>query len=104
MSGQWKTSRRREELPPDWPALREAQLRRDDYRCVWILPSGQRCPNKATDVDHYGEKWEHHKLRSLCSGHHDKRTAQQGVEEAARRRPVPPRSRRQQKHPSQGWQ
>lgn len=97
MSGGWKgasKSSRRDELPPDWPALRSAQLQIDGYRCVWELPSGARCPNQATDVDHYGEKWEHHKLRSLCGLHHDKRTAAQGV--AAKRVPRP---RKREQHP-----
>lgn len=99
MSGGWKgksQSSRRDELPADWPALRKAQLEEDNYRCVWQLPSGKRCNLPATDVDHYGEKWEHHKLRSLCGPHHDKRTSEQGND--AKRRP-PPRRRPPEQHP-----
>lgn len=105
MTGHWSgnsATNRGEELPGDWEALRAEQLQKDGWRCVWTLPSGRRCPNDATDVDHYGESWEHHKLRSLCAGHHAKRTALQGAQEAARLRAAPPR-RKQQPHPSTGW-
>lgn len=83
MSGGWRGSSatsRRDELPPDWDRIRLDVLRRDGHRCVWLLPSGERCPNRATDVDHIGKKWDHSEgnLRSLCGPHHDKRTAAQG--------------------------
>jgi 5-methylcytosine-specific restriction protein A len=95
MSGGWKDSQRKSELPDNWGELREAQLQKDGFRCVWILPSGRRCPHPATDVDHYGAKWNHKKLRSLCGTHHDKRTAKQG---AAAKRPATfvPRRKKQQ--------
>lgn len=76
-------------LPDNWSELREDQLKRDGYRCVWKLPSGKRCPRKATDVDHKGDANDHSRLRSLCSHHHGKRTAMQGF--AARK---PPKSKR----------
>lgn len=104
MSGSWSgdsATNRREELPDDWAQLRAEQLQRDGWRCVWLLPSGARCPNEATDVDHYGSKWDHTKLRSLCGPHHDRRTAIQGAQEAARQRAVPPR--RADPSPSSGW-
>ena len=104
MTGRWSgnsATNRSEELPDDWAQLRAEQLDRDDHRCVWKLPSGARCPNEATDVDHYGPKWDHTRLRSLCSSHHDKRTALQGMQEAARRRATP--RRRKDPHPSSGW-
>lgn len=109
MTGKWSgnsATNRSEELPDDWPAIRKEVLDRDDGRCVWELPSGARCPNEATDVDHIGSKRVHEKwnLRSLCSGHHDKRTALQGAQEAARRRSVPPRRRKSQEHPFDGFQ
>ena len=97
MSGGWSgrsATNRRDELPPDWADLRADQLLRDGYRCVWPLPSGERCPNEATDVDHCGSKWDHSKLRSLCSVHHDKRTALQGSLAARSSRAVPKRRRR----------
>lgn len=105
MTGHWSgnsATNRREELPDDWEELRAEQLQRDGGRCTWRLPSGERCPNDATDVDHYGAKHDHTKLRSLCGPHHDKRTALQGAREAAKLRASPPR-RKKDVHPSQGW-
>lgn len=97
MSGGWvgrSQTQRREELPEDWKEIRAIQLMRDGGQCVWLLPSGQRCPNIATDVDHWGEKWDHSKLRSLCSLHHSKVTAQQGARGAQEKRAGPLRRRR----------
>lgn len=93
MSGGWRGSsatNRSDELPPDWPAIRARVMRRDGHRCVWLLPSGARCPNPATDVDHVGANWDHsdENLRALCEPHHDKRTAAQG--NAAKKRYRPP--------------
>ena len=96
MSGGWAGSNRKAELPPDWPRIRKEVLVRDDYRCVATLPSGARCPKKATDVDHIGSKWVHAKwnLRSLCHKHHQDHTEDQAVE--ARK----PRGRRlPERHP-----
>lgn len=81
MSGGWRgrsATNRKAELPANWPRLRDDQLQADGFRCRWILPSGKRCTNKASDVDHAGSKWDHSKLRSLCEVHHSKRTAKQG--------------------------
>ena len=109
VSGKWSgasATNRGEELPPDWPAIRQRVLDRDGGRCVWELAaSGRRCPNDATDVDHIGSKHVHElwNLRSLCEPHHDKRTALQGAQEAARRRAVPPRRRKSQEHPFDGF-
>ena len=90
-------SRRRSELPPDWPEVRERILRRDGRRCRWILPSKKRCPRAATDVDHKGSRFDHSdaNLRSLCSHHHGKVTALQGVRARRPRK----RDRRQEAHP-----
>lgn len=108
MTGRWSgnsATNRSEELPDDWPAIRAAVLERDGHRCVWELPSGARCPNDATDVDHIGSKNVHAKwnLRSLCGPHHDKRTALQGAKEAAACRALPPRRRKNGDHPGLGW-
>jgi len=109
MTGKWSgnsATDRASELPDDWPAIRRAVLDRDGGQCVWKLPSGARCPNEATDVDHIGSRHVHEKwnLRSLCSGHHAKRTASQGAQEAAARRALPPRRRKSQEHPFSGFQ
>lgn len=85
----WETdSRRRAELPADWPKIREAILKRDGRRCRWKLPSGKRCPRTATDVDHVGSRFDHsdRNLRSLCSTHHGRVTARQGIRARAPRK------------------
>jgi hypothetical protein len=72
----WNDSDRRERLPDNWNELRRAQLERDGHRCTWRLPSGKRCPRRATDVDHKEERADDHtRLQSLCSTHHAKKTA-----------------------------
>lgn len=108
MTGRWKgnsATNRAEELPPDWPAIRQAVLERDGFQCVWKMPSGVRCPNDATDVDHIGSRHNHsmRNLRSLCSPHHAKRTAIQGAAEAAKLRTPPPLKPERNRHPSTGW-
>lgn len=108
MTGKWRgrsATDRASELPPDWALIRAEILDRDNHRCVWELPSGGRCPNQATDVDHINSKWDHspENLRSLCGPHHDKRTAFQGAREAAAQRALPPRRRGSGEHPSSGW-
>ena len=75
------TSGRTAPLPPDWPARRRAALERDGYRCVKIRgDTGERCPDRATDVDHMGAPDDHrlHMLQSLCAFHHARKTAAQG--------------------------
>jgi 5-methylcytosine-specific restriction protein A len=102
VSGGWKNSGdRKDSLPDDWEKRRLDVLARDDFRCVWKLPSGARCSNPATDVDHIGSRWNHslRNLRSLCGPHHDKRTALQGN---AAKPTLPPRKPPEVK-PSDGW-
>ena len=109
MTGRWSgnsATNRSEELPDNWDQIRADVLRRDEGRCVWLLPgSGDRCPNPAVVVDHIGSSHVHEKwnLRSLCDPHNDKRTALQGAKEAAARRALPPRRRKNQEHPGLGW-
>lgn len=76
----WEGSNRRAELPPDWPAIRKRILDRDSYRCRWIQ-DGKRCTERATDVDHRGDKHNHDddNLRALCAPHHRRRTGQQAA-------------------------
>src|SRR5690606_32967235 len=94
----WESdSRRRAELPPNWEAIRREILDRDGRQCRWILPSGKRCPRRATDVDHFGDRNDHspRNLRALCTHHHAKVTAMQGV----RARRKKPRRRPEERHP-----
>lgn len=91
----WEGSDRKERLPENWQALRAARLKKDGYRCTWIMPSGSRCPRRATDVDHKREKEDDHRieaLQSLCAHHHGKKTAKAAAafkraKRASRRRP-----------------
>jgi hypothetical protein len=87
MSRGWKGSQRRDELPADWPAIRERILERDERRCRWEMRSGRRCKADATDVDHIGAKHDHSdaNLRSLCAFHHGLHTAAQAGEAATSR-------------------
>lgn len=92
-SALWNTtSRRRAELPPDWPAIRSRVLRDANYRC-----SKHGCPNRATDVDHTGDRDDHSRLAALCSDHHKWKTSRQGV--AQRRKLQAQRKRPPERHP-----
>lgn len=94
----WESSDRREHLPSNWDSIREFVLKRDGYRCVWKLGSGARCPRRATEVDHMGDRDDHRpeKLRSLCHAHHEKVTLRQAW--AGRQRKKQPR-RPEERHP-----
>lgn len=100
-SGGWADSDRKDFLPPDWWKIRGQVLKRDGWRCRWILPSGARCPRKATDVDHMGDRDDHRleRLRSLCADHHKKVTARQAI--AARAAKVKKRPRRTERRPGE---
>ena len=86
-------SRRRAELPSDWPKIRENILNRDGYTCQIRGPG---CTILATDVDH-GDAGRHihtpDNLRAACGPCHRQRTAAQG--NAAK----PPRTRPTARHP-----
>jgi 5-methylcytosine-specific restriction protein A len=75
----WQGSTRKSTLPADWDRLRRAVFARDGHRCV-IIEDGLRCPEKATDCDHIGDRDLHtlENLRSLCHDHHLQRSSQQG--------------------------
>lgn len=78
----WEGSDRRERLPDNWATLRLERLKKDNYRCTWILPSRKRCPRTATDVDHRIEGADDDRieaLQSLCSHHHQTKTAKAAV-------------------------
>lgn len=72
-------SRRRSELPPDWPATRRRILKRDGYRCRIRLPG---CKGRATDVDHIDDPTDHRpsNLRAACGWCHGRRTSAQGLQ------------------------
>lgn len=99
MSGGWEGSDRRQRLPGNWNALRAEVLKRDAGRCTWTLPSGKRCPRRATDVDHREPGDDHSlaNLQALCGHHHGKKSAREGVQGRAKRRAKPPK--RIEEHP-----
>jgi hypothetical protein len=82
-------TRRTTPLPKGWAKLRLAVLDRDGHRCTWT-DNGDRCPSRATEVDHVGPPNVHDPrlLRSLCTPHHRRRTAHQAnAAKTPRRRP-----------------
>ena len=76
----WETSNRRERLPADWQARRKRVLERCGYRCEWMITREERCPEKATDVDHIkpGDDHSFRNLRGLCSKHHARKSSSEG--------------------------
>lgn len=78
----WKsTSNRTSPLPRNWKELRRFVLKRDGYQCTAIRgDTGQRCTERATDVDHVGDDADHSpkNLTSLCAHHHRRKTGAQG--------------------------
>ncbi|MEW1867030.1 HNH endonuclease signature motif containing protein [Streptomyces caelestis] len=79
MSGGWKGSNRRNELPANWyTELRPFVLARDGYRCRGI--DGQHCGEPANQVDHTGDKHDHRpeNLQALCADCHAVKTSRQG--------------------------
>lgn len=81
-------SRRRTQLPPNWPAITRAVRARAGGQCEMKLDNGQRCPDPGTDTDHIDNPNDHSmtNLRWLCPWHHDHRTAQQGANAQAAQR------------------
>jgi hypothetical protein len=97
--GSWRTV----PLPANWQSvIRPAILRRDPI-CLWgFLPEEiGECREPSTDVDHIGEPDDHNpeSLRGICSYHHRKRTASQGVAGRAKIREEKPRLRPRPNHP-----
>lgn len=91
----WAASDRHDRLPPGWDAIRRRVLRRARFRCEALLPSGVRCPAKATDCDHVipGDDHSDSNLQALCGDHHSAKTR-------AEAREAYERMRAKLKHPS----
>src|SRR4051794_27619002 len=81
-------STRKDRLPPNWPALRRAVLRRDGHACQWRTTQGTTCGARATDVDHIIRGDDHRitNLQSLCGYHHGKKTGSEGGSASALKR------------------
>jgi 5-methylcytosine-specific restriction enzyme A len=96
MPGAWSGSDRKQELPADWQQIRARILERDGHQCTGRVGL-ERCTERATDVDHIGDKHDHSDgtLRALCGWHHKRRSSAQG--NAARRRV--PEKRTPEAHP-----
>jgi 5-methylcytosine-specific restriction protein A len=68
-------------LPDDWDERRRFVLARDRGECQHRDgPDSDICGYAATDVDHFGEPWDHdvNVLRAMCHDHHAEKTSRQG--------------------------
>lgn len=76
----WETDRKAR-LPDNWKALVGQVKQRAKGRCEWRLPSGKRCPRPGTDCDHRrpGDDHRLENLQWLCTHHHAKKSAMEGV-------------------------
>jgi hypothetical protein len=84
----WEGSTRKETLPPDWEQRRQAVFARDGNRCVIIKQDGRRCWDRENlECDHIGDREDHRleSLRTICSWHHQRRSASQGGTASANR-------------------
>ena len=95
MATQWAGSTRKDRLPPNWATLRATTLNRAGHRCQATMRNGNRCRDKATQVDHIQPGDNHHpdNLQALCAWHHAKKTAAEGNQARPRWHP------RTTKHP-----
>lgn len=92
----WNSSNRLSELPPNWPALRKAVLKRDGNRCQLQY---QDCTVRATEVDHRlpGDDHDLSNLQAVCTACHSIKSSQEGIRERIRRKRLTKRPREQ--HP-----
>lgn len=98
----WSTasvSPRASRLPDNWYALRTAVLRDANYRCQARDSLGNLCGERANQADHIVPGDDHSKanLRALCAWHHKQKSASEGGNAAAARRPS--RHRPPEAHP-----
>lgn len=93
-----KNSRRRSELPPDWPAIRAQVLGRDRGECQHPLTFGGKCGRPANEVDHRDDPSDHslENLQALCHEHHAVKTHAQSRAAVI---PSPARRRAAEAHP-----
>ena len=99
----WEGSDRTFRLPSNWKLLRVHVLKRDNFQCQVLLPSGRRCLDVATEVDHIvaGDDHSPGNLRSICKAHHSRKSGQEGQQAMAKKRKaINERFRRTETHPS----
>lgn len=103
MPGNWAGSDRRSRLPADWPSIRADVFARDGHRCTAQLSSGQRCPvTEGLECDHVNRGDDHRpsNLTTLCHGHHQDKSSQEGIAAwADRRLKAHNKFRRSEAHP-----
>jgi 5-methylcytosine-specific restriction endonuclease McrA len=94
----WNPNQRKKQLPANWAALRKRVLARDGAQCCYLWPSGQRCPNAATHVDHIVRGGNHsmENLQALCAKHHFQKSSAEG---RAAQGPRPTQRRPPEPHP-----
>lgn len=95
------SSWRSQPKPPGWKTTRIRILARDRHLCQWRLNQGI-CGAPANEVDHITPAWrggsdEDANLRSLCTGHHKRKSAGEGGQAAQAKRI--PRNRPREAHP-----
>lgn len=95
----WDTSRRRDQLPPNWQDLRRQTRTRADGICEHT-DNGVRCTSLGTDCHHTGRNDDHRleALQWLCRPHHDIETRRQS-REAWNRRYIEAKKRDPEAHP-----
>jgi len=75
----WSTSHRKDELPPNWAALRKQAKARAGDVCEFRDKAGVRCADKGSELHHTGRKFDHRLevLMWICTPHHAGETARQ---------------------------
>ncbi|UQN30668.1 hypothetical protein [Brachybacterium kimchii] len=103
MAGGWRGSTRKATLPRDWSKIRAQRLAIDGFRCTHTrVDTGRRCVERATDVDHVGDRADHRlsQLRSKCSWHHLEKSSREGGDAATKWAAIRAREQRAaRKHP-----
>lgn len=88
VSGQWKDSTRRSELPRDWKQRAARVRKRDGFQCTESDENGRRCAQPGRDVDHIvpGQDHSYSNLRTLCVDCHKAKTQREAAEGRAKAR------------------
>ena len=84
----WKGSKRKSELPSNWPKIRAKVLRHANYKCEQRLDDGSKCNEHANQCDHIRRGNDHsmRNLQALCEYHHAKKSSAEGAAALAAKR------------------